>query len=184
MRHLGIHRLHKHDNIPGEQVKLETKLKTKPGKWVKPTPIDSLDLSNTYPVVFKFVFEPVTGKLHLDPYEFGEGPSPVSPCDVDGNNCIKEAADYVIRNNLLDVIALEVLDPVEDAKPMECTAEFELGKYGTIVLPKSMMNGGNMIPTGWPNTSQPFDPDGEPDPGTHWAEAKVGDKVTHKVFVD
>lgn len=28
------------------------------------------------------------------------------------------------------------------------------------------------------------DSDGQPDPGTHWAKAKVGSKGTHKVFVD
>ncbi|MCJ1467578.1 hypothetical protein MMC07_006203 [Pseudocyphellaria aurata] len=125
------------------------------------------------------------GELHLrlDPYEFGEGPSPVSLCDID-NDCIKEAADYVNKNNLVNVIALELLDSEKDGQLKECTAEVEIGKHGTIVLPKSMMNGGKLIPTGWPDINQPFDPDGEPDPGTHWAEAKVGDKVTHKVFVD
>ncbi|KAF2105236.1 hypothetical protein BDV96DRAFT_617892 [Lophiotrema nucula] len=183
---IGIHLLHKHDDIPKEQVKLETKLKTKPGKWTKPIPIDSLDLKNIHPVVLKFVLESVTGelRLHLDPYEFGDGPSPVSPCDVDDNNCIKEVADYITRNNLVDVIALEFLHSVKDAQPRECTAEVEVGKYGTIVLPKPMMKSGKLIPTSWPNTSQPFDPDGQPDPGTHWVEAKVKDKVTHKVFVD
>jgi hypothetical protein len=105
-------------------------------------------------------------------------------CDVDDNNCIEEAADYITRNNLVDVIALEFLGSVKGTQPKEWTAEVEVGEYRTIVLPKSLMKGGKLIPTGWPNTSQPFDPDGEPDPGTHWAESKVGDKVTHKVFVD
>lgn len=182
----GIHLLHKHDDIPKEQVKVETKLKTQPGKWTKPIPIDSLDLQNVHPVVLKFILESVAGelRLHLDPYEFGEGPSPVSLCDVNDNSCIKEVADYITKNNLVDAIALEFLDSVKDVQARESTAEVEVGKYGTILLPKSRINNGKLIPTSWPNISQPFDPDGQPDPGTHWVEAKVKDKVTHKVFVD
>lgn len=147
---IGIHRLHKHDDILQKQVKLETKLTTKPGKWIKPVPIDSLNLNNIHPVVFKFVFEFSAGQLslRLDPYEFGEGPSPVSICDVD-NSCMEEVANYITKNNLVDVIALQFLDPDKDShQPKESTAEIEVGKYGTIVLPKSMMIGGKLIPTG------------------------------------
>jgi len=177
---LGIHLLHRHEPISKGQVKLETKLETTPGKWVKPIAVDSLDLNKIHGVVFKFVAE----EYRLVPYEFGEGPSPVSLSDVVDNNCIKEFVHYITKNNLIDVIALEFLDSVKGAQPKESTAEVEVGEYGTIVLAKSMMIGGKLIPTGWPDISQPCDPDGEPDPGTHWAEAKVGGKVTHKVFVD
>jgi hypothetical protein len=134
---IGIHRLHKHDDILEEQARLETKLKTRPGKWFKPVPIDSLNLNNIHSVVFKFVFDFVAGelRLRLDPYEFSEGPSPISVCDVD-NNCLEEAADYIIENNLVNVIALQFLDSVKDVQhPKESTAEVEVGKYGTIVLP-------------------------------------------------
>lgn len=65
---------------------------------------------------------------------------------------------------------------------MKCTAEVEVGKYGTMVLPKSMMNGGEFIFTGWPDTNQPGDPDG-PGPNEHWNKVKVGDKETHRVWV-
>lgn len=97
-------------------MKLETKLTTKPGKWIKPVPIDPLNLNNIHPVVFKFVFEFVAGELclRLDPYEFGEGPSPVSVCDVDDNKCIEEVVAYITRNNLVHVLALEFLDSVKD----------------------------------------------------------------------
>lgn len=48
-----------------------------------------------------------------------------------------------------------------------------------------MMNGGKLIPTGWPDTSQPYDPEGEPPLGEHWNEAKSSTGVvTHKVHVD
>lgn len=180
---IGIHRLHKHDNILEKQVKLETKLTTKPGKWIKPVPIDSLNLNNIHPVVFKFVFELGPGglSLRLDPYEFGEGPSPVSICDLDNNNCMEEVADYITENNLADVIALQFLDSPQTKEP---TAEVEVGKHGTIVLPKSMMINGKLTPTGWPDTNQPYNTDENPPPGEHWNEAKSDGTVTHKVHVD
>jgi hypothetical protein len=187
---IGIHLLHKHDDISKDQVKLETKLKTKSGKWIKPVSIDSLDPNNIHPVVFKFVFSFVDGelRLRLDPYEFSEGPSPISVCDVDNNNCIEEVADYIMENNLADVIALQFLDSAKDAQhSKEPTVEVEVGKYGTVVLPMFMfmMNGGKLIPTGWPHTSRPYDPEGEPPPGEHWNEAKSSTgALTHKVHVD
>jgi hypothetical protein len=77
------------------------------------------------------------------------------------------------------------LDLVEDTQRRESTAKVEVSKYSTIVLPKSIINDRKLIPTSWPNNiSRPFDPNRQPDPGTHWVEAKVKDKVTHKVFVD
>ncbi|KAE9987006.1 hypothetical protein EG328_004138 [Venturia inaequalis] len=118
---------------------------------------EKIDLNKIHPIVFKYVFELVTGELHLrlDPYEFGEGPSPVSLCDVD-NDCIKEAADYVNENNLVNAIALELLDSAKDEQPKESTAEVEL-----------------------------YDPEGEPPPGEYWNEAKSSTGViTHKVHVD
>src|ERR1700722_12571612 len=146
---LGIHLLHKHEPISKGQVKLETKLETMTGKWIKPIPMDSLDLNNIHGVVFKFV----AGEHRLVPYEFGEGPSPVSMSDVVNNNCIEEFAYYITKNNLVNVIALQFLDSVKDGQPKECTAEVKVGKYRTIVLPKSIMNGREFIPTGWPDTS-------------------------------
>lgn len=81
--------------------------------------------------------------------------------DVSDNSCIEELADYITKNNLVDVIALEFLDLVEDAQRRESTAEVEVGKYSTIVLPKSMIYDGKLIPTSWPNNiGRPFDPDG------------------------
>ncbi|KAE9964643.1 hypothetical protein EG328_004444 [Venturia inaequalis] len=185
---IGIHRLHKHDDILEKQVKLETKLKTKPGKWIKPVSIDSLNLNAIHPVVFKFVSVFSAGELflRLDPYEFAEGPSPVSIYDVDNSSCMEEVGEYITKNNLADVIALKFLDPDEDSRQLkESTAEIEVGKYGTIVLPTSMMIGGKLIPTGWPDSKQPYDPEGDAPPGEHWNEAKSSTgAITHKVHVD
>jgi hypothetical protein len=184
---LGIHLLHRHESIPEGQIKLETKLQTLPGKWVKPVSIESLDLSAIHPVVFTIVSDFIAGALcfRLDPYEFGEGPSPVSVNDLVDNNCIEEFVNYITKHGLVDVIALEVLDSGDGKQPDEPTAEIEVGEYGTIILPKSMINGGELIPTGWPNIIQPYDPDGEPPAGQHWNKATSSTgAVTHKVHVD
>jgi hypothetical protein len=42
-----------------------------------------------------------------------------------------------------------------------------------------------LIPTSWPDTSQPYDPEGVPPPGEHWNEAKSSTGVvTYKVYID
>ncbi|CAH0023442.1 unnamed protein product [Clonostachys rhizophaga] len=74
--------------------------------------------------------------------------------------------------------------PVQDGQAMESAAEVEVGKYGTIVLPKSMVDAAELAATRWPNTSQPYGPDAKPVPGTHWAKVKVRTEETHRVFVD
>lgn len=79
---IGIHLVHWHDPIPRGKIKLEMKLETLPGKWIKPVAIDSLNLDNTRGVVFKFF----PNQMCRVPYEFDEGPSPASKGDVDGNN--------------------------------------------------------------------------------------------------
>ncbi|EEQ30018.1 hypothetical protein McanCB56680_001047 [Microsporum canis] len=99
---LGIHLLHKHEPLPDGQVKLEMKIESAPGKWIKPTLIDSLDLSNIHGVTFKVV----PGENRLVSYEFGEGPSPVSNSDVVNSNCVKDFISYVTKHDLVDAIAL------------------------------------------------------------------------------
>lgn len=100
------------------------------------------------------------------------------------DDCVKDILGYITTNSLVNRIALGFLEPVEDGQPMEPGAEVEIGKYGTVVLPKSVVNSKELVATGWPDISQPFDPDAEPAPGTHWAPVKVGTKETHRVFVD
>ena len=50
-------------------------------------------------------------------------------------------------------------------------------------MPKPIVNSRNLIPTGWPDVSQPFDPDGQPNPSTYWVKVS-GPVESHKVFVD
>lgn len=169
----SFHLVHRHDLIANDMVRLESDLGVVPGKWNKATPIDSLDLSNIHGVVFKFVPE----QNRLIPFEFSEGQSPVSVGDVD-DKFIKEFTDYLIRNNLPDTFALEIVHPAEGG-PHECTAEVEVDKFGTIVLPKSMVNAKDFLPTGWPGPLQASD--SEPPAGQSWAK-KVDE--SHKVFIN
>jgi hypothetical protein len=145
-----------------------------PGKWNKATLIDSLDLTKIYPVVIKFLPE----LNRLVPFEFGEGPSPVSATDVNGD-FIQEFIGYLIQHNLSNVIALEVVHPVEEHQNIECTAEIEVDKLGTVVLPQSMVKALEFIPTGWPGPLQPSE--GDPPAGQSWAP-RVNE--SHKVFIN
>lgn len=115
--------------------------------------------------------------------KFVEGPSLVS---LDGAvvNYIKTIIDHVLENNLSDVLALQVLDPGKEDQPKKPTAEVEIGRFGTIVLPKSVFNVVEFVPTGWPNTTDlPSDPSG-PGPGEHWVKVQTPTKETHRVYVD
>ena len=92
---------------------------------------------------------------------------------------IEEFTGYLIKNNLSDMFALEVVHPTEGGQPSECTAEVEVDKLGTVVLPKSMVNAKDFLRTGWPGPLQPDD--SEPPPGQTWAK-KVDE--SHKVFIN
>lgn len=54
-----------------------------------------------------------------------------------------------------DGAAFEVVHPTKGGKPNECTAEVEVDKLGTVVLPKPLVNAKESLPTGWPDPLQP-----------------------------
>lgn len=170
----SFHLVHQHDPIAHDTIRLESNIGIMRGKWNKATAIDSVDLTNIHGVVFKFV--PAHGRLV--PYEFGRGPSPISSGDVD-DEFVLDFTRYLAKNNLTNIFALEVVHPVEGGPPNECTAEVEVDKLGTVVLPKSSVNAQHFLPTGWPGLLQPGD--GDPPPGQTWAK-KVDD--SHKVFIN
>lgn len=174
LKKFSFHLVHRHDSIANNTVRLESDLECLPGKWNKATLIDSLDLTKIYPVVIKFLPE----LNRLVPFEFGEGPSPVSATDVNGD-FIQEFIGYLIQHNLSNVIALEVVHPVEEHQNIECTAEIEVDKLGTVVLPQSMVKALEFIPTGWPGPLQPSE--GDPPAGQSWAP-RVNE--SHKVFIN
>jgi hypothetical protein len=170
----SFHMVHRHDPIADDTVRLESNLGLVPGKWNKATPIDCLNIRDIHGVVFKVVPE----QNRLVPFEFCEGPSPVSASDVN-DKFVQEFTGYLTKNSLTDMFALEVVHPTEGAQPNECTAEFEVDKLGTVVLPKSMVNAKEFLPTGWPGPLQPDD--SEPPAGQTWAK-KVDE--SHKVFIN
>lgn len=170
----SFHLVHRHDSIADDTVRLESDLGVMPGKWNKATSIDSLDLRDIHGVVFKFTPE----QNRLVPFEFAEGLSPISTNDV-YDEFVREFLDYLIENGLADTFALEVVHPTKAGQPNECTAEIEVDKFGTVVLPRSMVNATEFLPTGWPGALQPDESD--PPPGQSWAK-KVDQ--SHKVFIN
>lgn len=59
---------------------------------------------------------------------------------------------------LANVIGLQFLGPIkDDSQSISPTAGFELGKKGTIVLPTSIVKGGELVPTSWPSAGKPTD---------------------------
>ncbi|CAI6049274.1 unnamed protein product [Clonostachys chloroleuca] len=194
--------LHKHENTPAGQVKLEVELKTMPdklikpilaeivdsskldatlkamtGKWMRPIQLDSLDLRNVHGIVFKLN----TDENCLAPFEFAEGPVPLSKDDNTLANFINVFVNYVKRHNLADVFGLQYLGLIDgDGQYISRTAEFELGKEGTIVLPTSVLKDVELVSTSWHGASEPTE--GEPPAGESWAKRVVGGVETHKVF--
>lgn len=174
--------LHKHEDTPVGQVKLEVNINTMPaeliktvlaeivcpskfeaalkvlsGKWMKPVQLDSLDLNNIHGIVFKF--DPK--EKCLVPYEFAEGPMLVSEEGlvnndfVDNlNSFVKDFVNYVEKNNLTDIIGLQYLGAIEiNSQHTPSTAEFELGQKGTITLPTSILKDVELVPTSWPDAT-------------------------------
>ncbi|KAJ2901646.1 hypothetical protein MKZ38_001605 [Zalerion maritima] len=184
--------LHKHEDTPAGQVKLEVDINTMPaelikrvlaeivdpskleaalqtvsGKWMKPVQLDSLDLNNIHGIVFKL--DPK--EKCLVPYEFAEGPMSVSESGT------------VEKNNLTNMIGLQFLGAIEnDGQHTPFTAEFELGEKGTITLPTSILKDVELVPTSWPDatwsgTGKPTDT--EPPAGQSWAKKVVKGVETH-----
>jgi hypothetical protein len=174
LEQFSFHLVHRHDLIADDMVRLESDLGIVPGKWNMATSIDSLDLSNIHPVVIKFDHE----QNRFIPFEFGEGPSPVSVSDV-ADEFVREFVGYLIEHDLSNIFALEIVHPAEGGQHSECTAEVEVDKFGTVVVPKSIMIAKEFLPTGWPGPLQPGD--SEPPAGQSWAK-KVDE--SHKVFIN
>jgi hypothetical protein len=174
--------LHKHEDTPAGQVKLEVDINTMPaelikpvlteivdpskleaalktvsGKWMKPVQLDSLDLNNIHGIVFKL--DPK--EKCLVPYEFAEGPLSVSESGTVDNDFVNSLANfvnsfvnYVEKNNLTNMIGLQFLGAIEnDDQHTPFTAEFELGEKGTITLPTSILKDVELVPTSWPDAT-------------------------------
>lgn len=169
-----VHLIHRHDKIGQGQLRVEFGLKTISGSWTKPIAIEHLDLNEIHGNVFMLLPD----KRFIS-YEFREGPPPASLANID--ICfLRELAAYLSANELTKLIGLEV----HDGRQEMGMVEFEMNGGGTVLVPgsKAMYSSLDRA-TGWTlgKNKGPTEPDGQPQPGTHWA---VTTKNTHKVFVD
>ncbi|KAJ4310439.1 hypothetical protein N0V84_010971 [Fusarium piperis] len=169
----GFHLIHRHDEIGGDMVRIEASLKSEPGTWTKPVPIDHANLANIHGSLFMLQRD---GRLVA--YEYREG-QPEPFLSADNPPFFQELAEYILKNDLARLIALEVLD--RRHLHHDSWAEYELEGGSTVVLAKPRTNRGNFArATGWTHNPDKALVDGDPQPGTHYENTTKG---THRVFV-
>jgi hypothetical protein len=94
---LAVHLLHSHEALKPGEIKLENKLETVPGKWMRPVPAASLDPASIHGLAFKIELKGGENEtLCLILYEFSKGPSPVAKDDKKVLNYMTELANYII----------------------------------------------------------------------------------------
>ncbi|KAK1656976.1 hypothetical protein BDP55DRAFT_53783 [Colletotrichum godetiae] len=172
---LGLHLLHKHDDIANGTIRLESDLGVVPGTWNRAAQIDSIDIGGIHPVTFRNIPQ----KNRLVPFEFAKGPPLITLSEQD-NDFLVELSSYLDMHSLSDKLALEVTPYGADSQRQECTAEIEVDGVGTVVLPRSMVNSEDFLPTGWFTLIQNGDSDNPP-AGQSWAKVVNG---SHKVFTN
>lgn len=168
----GIHLIHRHDQIGEDMVRVEEALKTRQGSWTKPCAIGHLDAKNIHGQVFKLLPDE-----RFIAYEYGEG-SPSTSSASANSLFFRELANYLLENELTDILGLEVLHEDQPQRMVE----FEMDGGATVLLSEEEANYGSLDrPTGWTARGKDRLSDAEPEPGTHWAKTT---KEKHKVFVD
>ncbi|KID60225.1 hypothetical protein MAN_10095, partial [Metarhizium hybridum] len=181
---VAVHLLHSHEPLGKGEIKLENKLETAPGKWMRPVSADSLDPASLHGLAFKIDHsDDENTAFNLVPYEFVKGQSPVKGDGI-ALECMAELAKYIVQKGLVDVLALQFIDGDDlSAGP---TAEVEVEGLGTITLPQSMQKIGSLVPVSWPGPIvDPASQLSTPPAGQHWNEATKPDGTkTHKVHVD
>jgi hypothetical protein len=180
---LAVHLLHSHEPLGEKEIKLERKLETIQGKWMRHVLADSIDPSSLHGLAFKIHHrDGENTTLFLVPYELGEGQSPISG-DKRALECMTELAQYIVEKGLIDVLGLQLLD--SDDLSAGPTAELEVEGFGTITLPQSMQKIEELVPVSWPSSVYDTTPQlSEPPPGQHWnVSTKPDGTKTHKVHV-
>lgn len=162
----GVHMIHRHDQLGEDMLRVEAILRTRQGSWTKPCAIGHLDAHNIHGHVFKLLPD---GRFIA--YEYCEGSPPASLASVN-SLFFRELMNYLLENNLTDLIGLEVLHENQPQRMVE----FEMHGGATILLSELEANYGSLDrATGWTQCGK----DG-PQPGTEWAQTT---KNTHRVFV-
>ncbi|KAF6815904.1 hypothetical protein CPLU01_14015 [Colletotrichum plurivorum] len=174
----GIHSIHPHDPLPSDTVRFETyNLGIEGGSWTRATAIGGIDLARSHTTLFKL------NQNTLVPLEFAAGPSPVEAGAGPAANVpaafLSAIADYLAKNELADVLGLEV-KKLDEKETRGCEFMNELENART----RGEVAMGALTPTGWyvNSGSAPADPD-PVQPGTHYEKVAVGPKETHKVIV-
>ncbi|KAK7428270.1 hypothetical protein QQZ08_005167 [Neonectria magnoliae] len=80
---LAVHPFHSHEPLEVGEIKLENKLETARGKWMRPVSADSLDPASMHGLAFQIDHKGgENAAFTLVPYEFAKGrPSPIAKDD-------------------------------------------------------------------------------------------------------
>ncbi|KAL4934918.1 hypothetical protein BDV06DRAFT_144387 [Aspergillus oleicola] len=135
-KYLGIHLIHSHFKIPESTVMCGTNFENPSLRWTKVTDIEKIDPSSVHGHIFAFT------KDGLCAYELQDGPLP--DLSSVGRGFLDEFINYIARNNLTNLIGLQVLGCSGDSM-----SELILDQ-GTVMLDSSCVK--NTRPsriTGW-----------------------------------
>jgi hypothetical protein len=135
-RVLGIHLVHGHFTAPDNTALLGVNYDKPYCRWVRPTAIRNVDLSNVHGHIF------VLTNHGFHPYEYQTGPLP-NLSGVD-SAFLLELAEYLITNKLSKLVGLQVIDS-NPTRMLELILPL-----GTVMLDVSNLNG--CVPTrqtGW-----------------------------------
>lgn len=98
---LGVHLIHGHFSIPSDTVLLGANFEEPKGRWTKVTQIKTIDPAAVHGHIFVF------GKDGFCAYEYQDGPLPDLSTVSEG--FLRDFVDYLIANDLTDLIGLQVL---------------------------------------------------------------------------
>lgn len=104
----GIHLIHRHFQTSDNHVMLGSKMNGNLW-WTKPTSISAVDMSSLHGHIYV-----VSLDRGLFPYEYREGSSPKQVSQVD-STFYQELAEYLIQQQLHNVLGLEVLENFQGA---------------------------------------------------------------------
>ncbi|KAL6364214.1 hypothetical protein LRP88_02130 [Fusarium phalaenopsidis] len=125
---LGVHLVHGHFKIPESTVLLGTNFEEPKGRWARVTPVEKIDPATIHGHIFVFT------KDGLCAYEYQDGPMP----DLSGvgEGFLKEFVEYLVANNLTDLLGLQVLTECGGQSMSELILD-----NGTIMLDNSVIKG-------------------------------------------
>ncbi|KPM41501.1 hypothetical protein AK830_g5107 [Neonectria ditissima] len=143
---LGVHLIHGHFSIPEDTVLLGTNFEGPKGRWAKVTQIKDIDPAAVHGHILVF------SKDGLCAYEYQDGPLPDLSTVSEG--FLREFVDYLVANDLTDLIGLQVLGECGEQSMCELILD-----EGTVMLQANAIK--NCEPTrvtGWKFEAGPGGP--------------------------